>query len=37
MDITLFNKMLEQEREQEQELFEIASNYQGALAGATGR
>lgn len=37
MDMTLFNKMLEQEREQEQELFEIASNYQGALAGATGR
>lgn len=36
MDLTLFNETLQQEQEQEQELYQIAYNYQGALMGAAG-
>lgn len=36
MDMTLFNETLQQEQEQEQELYQIAYNYQGALMGAAG-
>lgn len=36
MDMTLFNETLQQEQEQEQELYQIAYNYQGALLGAAG-
>lgn len=34
--LTLFNETLQQEQEQEQELYQIAYNYQGALLGAAG-
>ena len=36
MDMTLFKETLQQEQEQEQELYQIAYNYQGALLGAAG-